>query len=337
MTIRRLMPQTLAMLGLALAAPAHAQISCPQFAQMAQAALPPQVGSPGLVGAMLSGAAAASANPISIRFDPRRVQAATGSKLQAGRTCPKNADRRKAPASYVCEYAGRPDPEIVLSVDMPDGRLTYLNPRRRFDPAGPDNDVTAAEALAIASEVAGGFGVPPTEIDLAHSEAHARMLASQRRDRSAPPAIRRTEVVALLRRAVNGFPVLDSKAHVAVGADGAPARVHVVWPDFTLAAGLGDAGTSSRAEMVGRIVEQLGAFSNSCGAIDRLLVQVGWVPGDASDTSDETGTPEASGRYVPGIRVRALPVETGEDSDAIADFVHHFTLPLVTVGAGVTG
>ena len=336
-TIRRLTPYALATLGLALAAPARAQISCSQFAQMAQAALPAQVGSPALVGNMLAGADGFTQSDLSTRFDPRQVQAVTGSHLRAGKRCPKNSERRKAPGDFVCEYAGRPDPDIVLDVNMPDGRLTYLNPNRRFDPSGPDTTVTPAEALEIATDVAHGFGVPPNEIDLTHSEAHARLLGKQRKDRSTPATLRRIETLALLRRVVNGFPVLDSKVNVAVSTEGAPARVHVVWPDFSLAGGLDDAGTSTRGALIGQIVEQIGSFSNSCTAIGQLLVQVGWIPGDASDTSDETDSPSPSGRYVPGIRVRTLPVGTAENSDAIDDFVHRFDLPLVTVAPGVTG
>jgi hypothetical protein len=325
MTIMRL-----AIITLALAGTASAQQSCPQFAALAAQALPPTVGSQQLVGTMLAGAESFTASGLATRFDHRQAMLATGTRLKAPRTCPRAKDRRNQPASFACDYVSPQDPRISLDVDVPAGRVTFIDGARRFDPTGPDNATTPAAALEVAARVIEGLGAPPAEIGLEHAKVSARMLASAATGGGGPPLIRRMEVIASVPRLVNDFPVLDSRATVAVDGEGRPARAHVVWPDFRLAPGLSDTTPLSRTRVIASIVETMGSFAGSCDGFAKMRVGVGWVSGATTDLSDEQGAPQQPGRYLPGIAVQVAPPASGEDSGQIEDFVHSFTLAIVT-------
>lgn len=315
---------------LAVLAPraAGAELQCAEFSALASASLPPQVGQPGLVGSMLSGAGAFTGQGLSRSFDPKLAARTARARLRPAKSCPRSKERRRAPLGFECEYSDPQDPRVSLQVEMPDGRITFIDAGRRFDPAGPDNDVTEDAALAVGREVLLALGVPEAEIDPATAEADARMLASRPTDLSAPPNIRRIEVVALFRRIVNGFPVIDSKAGVVVNAEGEAARAHVVWPDFSLAAGLAGAAPRPRADVVAEIARTLGEIAGSCQGFDRMLVQVGWIPAELPETGDSAGP---AGRYAPGLRVIVAPPEQPEDASS-GDFVQSFLVPLVADG-----
>jgi len=308
---------------------AGAEIQCAEFAALASSSLPPQVGEPGLVGSMLSGAGAFAAQGLSRSFDPKLAARALGSRLRPARSCPRSKDRKRAPRAFECDYSDPRDPRVSLDVEMPEGRITFLDPGRRFDPEGPDNDVTDDAALTVGRELLLGLGVPAAEIDPATAEADARMLASRPTDLSAPPSVRRIEVVALFERIVNGFPVIDSKAGVVVDVNGRAARAHVVWPDFSLAPGLAGATPRPRPAVVAEIARTLGEIAGTCQSFDRMLVQVGWIPAELPDPGDAAGP---AGRYAPGLRVIVAPPEQPEDAAAPGDFVQSFLVPLVADG-----
>lgn len=316
-------------LALAIGTTANAQLSCPEFAALAQSALPASVGTSQLVTGMLSGAGSFTEDGLSALFDHRTAGKALEVRLKPARTCPRKRDRRESPETFACEYGDRSNPRLSLDVDMQEGRLTFLDGTRGFEPDGPDNTTTNAAALDAAQIALKGLGLPPNEISLANAKVAARMMASAPRDGSEPPTIRRMEVVATVPRLVNGYPVHDSRASVAVGVDGRPARVHVVWPDFDLAPGLGAAMPLNRTELVQQIVETMGEFAGSCAGFDRMKVRVGWIPGAVADLSDESGAPQDGGRYLPGVAVKVAPPDSGEDSGQFEDFVRSFTVALV--------
>ena len=319
------------LLGCALswAAVASAQQSCANFVTLANAALIPDVGSSTLVQQMMSGAATWTQQPLSTRFDPRQAAAILDDGFRPSRACASNRERRADPAAFACEYTSRRSLETGLEVEMPKGRITYLNPSRRFDPSGPDNDIGLTQAIEVAATTAQGLGVPANEIETALAIAHPVRLFHIDHAQGNQRRSRRIEVMARVERKVNGWPVFDSSVQVAVNNEGKPARVHVVWPDFTLAQTA--TTTRTRQQLVDAIVERFGELGG-CTSFVGAKAQVGWIANRDGDTNDEDGGTTASGRYVPGIRVVAIPPSTA-DSPQAGGFVHTFYLPLVVATA----
>jgi hypothetical protein len=306
---------------------AHAQQTCSEYVSLADGNLPAAVGSSTSLNALLA-AAPDNGDGISLRFNAKQAMSALGDRLRPDR-CPPNKVRLADPAAFVCTYQG-PTGEVdppILTVEMPRGRLTYLNPLRRFDPAGPDNDVTPTTARAVAQSVALGLGIPTGELDLARATTRSSNIGIRRTDHTTPPTIRRAEMVTLVPRIVANVPVLDSRLHVVVDVKGRPARVHAVWPDFRLARNI--AGVRPRTDVLQDVVERLGSHG-SCTTFTRLRMRVGWGTTAIADASDEAGGEAgAAGRYLPAVQVWALGPETAEDAGQY-DTGIMFEVPLVT-------
>lgn len=310
-------------------APAMAQQTCANYAVRIDQALLPQVGSTQLVDQMIDGVDAWTDSGISAGFDPRAAARVLGDALRAARSCPNKRDREAAPEAFACEYAARGDSRGVLDVDMRDGRVTYLNPDRRFDPAGGDNPTTSDQVGALAQSLAQALGVPANEFSLAQARVRAVRLRSVGQAQGLPAVDRKKDVIVLVPRQVNGWRVFDSKLQVVADQQGKIARAHLAWPDFTISSALPNAAALSREAIITAALEHLGE-AVGCDALTQFGAQVGW--GEMSlSAGDDSETSETSGRYVPVVRIIAAPPSSEGGPGQYEGMVTVFDLPLVGI------
>lgn len=313
------------------ASQASAQQSCPTYVALAEAALPAAVGTPGLVATMVTGVGSTPQKALSAGFDPRALGRFTGDALKANPECSRNSLRRSNPSAFTCTYGARKDARTTLAVDLGRGEITYINPGRRFDPAGPDNLRTENEALDLAVAAGAALGIDTEQLDVAHGVARAVRMVTKEKASPDPVVPRRIEVVADLPRVVNGRPVADSGIRVVVDRDGRPARIHLRWPDFSIAPAAGFSPARSRADLVAEIAERFGELGD-CDSFVSIKAHVAWVAGSVAspdeDANEVLPTPPP-GRYVPSLRVSALPPGTAEDSGGVGGFIHDIDVALV--------
>jgi hypothetical protein len=300
---------------------AGAQETCPAFRELAEASVPGTVGNRDVMTRLLN----VRVGPqLSQNFDAAAVEKAVGDQLQPDAAC-----RREGPAP--CFFRNRATGS-VMQRDLLDGRVTYLNPSRRFDAArGIDNPVTNAEALRIAMAGINGFGVPPAE--KGPPIVRTLMAATQDAPRRTKTQVLRAEVHVNVQRHVAGTPVFASRVVAAVSAGDQIARLYVNWPDFSIAPGFGPGDTRARPTVVDDVVERL-TTDNPCGSIGHVLSHIAYVPLHLTDPLDEDnegpkGTDQ--GGFVPALVVFAVPSEPGEGQPHLAE--QQFVVPLLSQAA----
>ena len=194
-------------------------------------------------------------------IDPKIRQAQTGSAWLS-----------KMSVKQIAESAGDPDiPDIVvgdefliearnaadtklIKMDFNRGRLRYLNQERAFDwEKYPRQAISSGEALAIALANLNDLGVPSAE----WGDPSIVTVGAQSEDNSRATESFEVEQLLTLPRMVNGFPVFESFARVAVSNMGEVSRSLVQdWPQFTLKYS-GDLQLRDRTDVASTLAEKL--------------------------------------------------------------------------------
>ena len=237
---------------------------------------------------------------------------------------------------------------MQLRFNLARGKFSYLNRGRSFDfTRSPANQVPLDVARDAALALSSAFGIPPTELDVAHVDVRQSIAATGPAVDAfgvgaAAPAEQKkvAEVHVRVPRIVGELPVFDSLFLAAMGDDGSGrplvARVHGQWPDFQLLPGMDPSLAFDRQTLVGLIAGRLrqhtltGTLQNqSINPLDRKPFgtrgYIAYVPvGQLEvcfDTSDEQGLPPGQGGpgevetrpqdfarlYVPALVLFAVP------------------------------
>ncbi|MBN1818082.1 MAG: thrombospondin type 3 repeat-containing protein [Sedimentisphaerales bacterium] len=150
----------------------------------------------------------------------------------------------------------------VVKMDMNRGRLRYLNSERTFDYLhSPHQALNEKEAIQLAFGALADLGVPEQE----WGDPDVATVGGENQDGNGKNhEVFDVENFVTLPRMVNGFPVFDSFARVAISNKGQAARMMVFdWPQFKLKY-KGDLVLRSRNDIRNRLAVQL--FSAYNGA-----------------------------------------------------------------------
>jgi len=345
---KRTMPLLLAA-GLVLTAcPKKHPVTHPTagLTELAEAAVPAEVGSRERMQEWLTPQAGSPQLGGGFRFESA-IAAVKGTSLAASRpVCEhghaEDGSARPPGAAGRCTYRGAEG--VVLKTDLGAGRITFLDRNRSFQAKRrANNEVSVEAAMKTAFESLVGLGVPRNEIDALSLRPRELMVTGAPVD-GGKPVVLRAEVHALFARQISGTPVFNSEGHVAIDANGDPARLHVRWRDFCLTPGLSPAQTLSRQTVVETVARRVGVDTERA-AISRLDAYVAYVsardleaPGSVSSAEEEDDEAPAGGDcYVPALVVTVHPREAAEDSGEISEAGQLVTIPLLAATAGDGG
>ena len=190
--------------------------------------------------------------------------------------------------------------QATLRLDPARGYARYISRQRAYQHGiTPPVGIGKARALDLAMDASAELELPLDEeagnvyVEEVHMSANAK--GSQEAPRT---YVRETQVI--VKRTVNGIPVVGSELRASVGNDGQIARLKVRWPEFSISRTVGVLRAESDVvrEAVVRVVAQE-------EHVDEVLTRVVYVPGDhgfipaleLSVTSTQGHTPFQS--YVP--------------------------------------
>jgi hypothetical protein len=141
-----------------------------------------------------------------------------------------------------------------VKMDMHRGRLRYLNNERAFNyEKYPHQAIDPAEALRFAQDSLSRMGIPPDE----WGAADFATVAGEETADGKSTYFFEVEQLVLLPRLVNGYPVFESGAQVAVSNLGEVTRMMVRdWPQFKLLYS-GDLNLLTREAVVNILTDQL--------------------------------------------------------------------------------
>ena len=329
-----------------------------EFFDLVNLALPPEISDAATNASSLS----KWMNPVvtnpqlSKAFDPRKAYLAADSRsrLSPDATCFREREPGNDPNAFneSCVYTQGDTtgelPAVQLRFNLFRGKFTYLSRGRGFDfTRSPENKVPLDVARTTAQQLAGAFGIPPGELDLAHIDVRQLIAAAApvTGPASATAAvvqqtIKVAEVQVRIPRIVGDLPVFDSQFFAAMGDDGAGnpvvARVHGQWPDFLLLPGVDASAPFDRETLARLIADRLRAHTLPGTLQPRVFdpltqkqtgtrAYVAYVPVGQMDicfdTSDEKGSPPGQGNpggletrpqdrarlYVPAVVLFAVP------------------------------
>lgn len=161
-------------------------------------------------------------------------------------------------------------------LDRARGKMRYFNLGRQFEFGRTKGDpVDDRTALAFARSIAVDLGLPQAEL----GDGSVRPVMGQG---YAPdgdeqkPFVR--EKLVFIPRHVNGYPVMDSRAIIAVNHEKLAARLLIQWPGFELVEGL---KLRPRQEVIDDIAQRI--FNSEQGAACEIDIGIGYAAiGDGS-------------------------------------------------------
>jgi len=175
-----------------------------------------------------------------------------------------------------------------VKMDMNRGLLRYLNTERQFDyKSSPRKALPADEAAEIALASLMQLNLPADEIAL--DDMDVATVGAESRDNKGQPLERfEVERLVTLKRQVNGFPVFESDARVAVSNRGRISRLLVRdWPQFKLLFS-GDLQLQKRDTIVRNLADKV---FNALGGME------------IRDINVQQGYLRAGQNYIPVLRI----------------------------------
>ncbi|MBI4581433.1 MAG: thrombospondin type 3 repeat-containing protein [Planctomycetes bacterium] len=160
---------------------------------------------------------------------------------------------------------------MFVKIDRSEGRVRYANRLRRFNWATfPHTAIPAAMAGSHMTAILDALGVPSAE------RRPAQIDTVKGRDVQPPkpptPDYDKERLITV-DRVVNGYPVFDSMARVAVSNTNQRARLLVRWPKFQIPTGL---QLRTRTQIRDEIAQRLYADEQGT-AIDQLGIYLGYI------------------------------------------------------------
>lgn len=314
----------------------------PKLEAMIEAALPSAVGNATAVKPLLS--PRVDGRPFSSTLSLGRVGALLGDQFATTPDCNLATSKGARTDSDAAERSPRlspPDTSPVkverclyrgqgsyLNYESRLGRIDYLNPTRAYV-AGVPNTIAKPQAQERVLALAAELGVPKAEVNHQRVRTLDRMLAASPLDKlsaaAAPRYVRtRIEVHTRLPRRIGGLPVLGSRLTASLDAKGQIAALHASWPDFVIAPQATKAPVRTRSALANAAARTLEGQFPELDRLQRITASLVYVDintlrndeervAEADDTEPGPSLP----RFVPAVRLRAIPVEV-PDSDTVS-------------------
>ena len=312
-----------------------AQDACPEFARLAEAAVPQRVGDRQLVAGLLRPDVTQPQLGRAFTVDRARQAVQDPALTDKALPCPPEAEGHNGHGERT--FPGQEG--TLLRADLDRGQIAYLNRQRSVGALQvKEGAITQERAIEAAIRTAEALGVPVAELDRKGLSARALIAAGRDPDRRQPATKVQTAIHVRIPRQIGNVPVFDSYLQAAVNPSSEIARLHVQWPDFALVYGLSVESALPRQRVVQNLRETL-AETHLCGTLSRVRAEIAYVPADQLAISSSEGDegdkrPNGVARpFVPALVVYAVPVEPEENSGKIGMGAQQFVIPLFR-GAG---
>ncbi|HOV85243.1 MAG TPA: hypothetical protein PLM79_02710 [Syntrophobacteraceae bacterium] len=208
-----------------------------------------------------------------------------------------------------------------MKYNLERGELRYVNQDRRFDSAKPGKAIDPSKGLEMARKLlSGNIGVPRSEI--LGKNTLSQVLQGGIARPGTQDLVKRYDIEShfFFQRAINGIPVMNSGAFVAVSNKGQISQFQVRWPVMRVDQSLLKAGVLSQKEVINNIYNRL-VQDQPCDqttSIKKLNMFIAYVPSVVTNPDkDKIPEPARRVRYTPKLIVYFLPDADGEAGEVL--------------------
>ncbi|MBP8646149.1 MAG: hypothetical protein KBH99_08520 [Syntrophobacteraceae bacterium] len=223
-----------------------------------------------------------------------------------------------------------------MQYNLERGEFRYVNQDRGFDPKNPGRAVDPEQGLTLARKLlTGRIGLPKSEIFQKNTlsrvlQGGVAQPESVPQEGAARPnsmqLVKQYDIEShfFFQRAINGIPVMNSGAFVALSNKGEIAQFRLRWPVMKVDPSLLKAGVLSKTEVTSniynRLVEEQPCDGERASGIKKLGMFVAYVP-FVLTKPDRDKIPEVARpiQYTPKLIVHFRP-EDGEESGVVLEF-----------------
>lgn len=312
---------------------AYGKVFCPETAELIKQSFPSEIGDDGFIKSLLN--PKINKEQLSKKFNKEQLRKIMGNPFTGSkRECKSGGqdvttNKSDSEKRTVTKKQIRPkikkdrcdDRRSMVNYNLSQGRITYLNPKRSFKfVKSKENTVSKEEADKKVRETLEIIGVPKNE--LGDSDIRVLIAASRDSKNKSKVVKRRAEVHVRIGREVNGFPVFDSEAKIAIDNKLQPARLHLRWPDFRLLSGLERRKVRSPDALLRHAVKALSG-RKKCNNYSHVASSVAYTI--VKQKRDSKQTP----LFIPSLVIYATPPEPKENSGEIAQAGMQIVVPLL--------